>query len=155
MTFEVEIKGDADKLAVLGHATKQLGDGALRKKLLGGIQRAARPLKTAAATSAATRLPRAGGLNTRVAASRFTTRTRSTPRSAGVTIVASKDLDLRSLDRGRVRHPVFGNRSAWVNQQVTPGWFTGAMKAGTPIVRAEIGRVLDEVAADLIARTDG
>lgn len=150
---EIEIKGDADKLVLLAHATKALGDTQLRKELLSGLQRAARPLKAAAAAGAASRLPRGGHLNDRVARSKFTARTRTTPRTAGVRIVGAGNLDLRSLDRGRVRHPVFGHRKTWVNQHVTPGWFTDAMQKGSPIVRAEIGRVLDDVAVKLIEAT--
>lgn len=153
MTIELAITGDVDKLVVIAHATKALGEKDLRRKLLVSMQRAASPLKAAAAASALARLPKAGGLNTRVASARFRVQTRTSPRTAGVRIVASNDLDLGAMDRGRVRHPVFGNRQAWVNQRVPSGWFTDPMRAGTPAVRASIERVLDDVATELVART--
>ncbi len=33
-------------------------------------------------------------------------------------------MDLRSLDRGRLRHPLFGNREHWYNESVPRGWWT-------------------------------
>jgi hypothetical protein len=39
-----------------------------------------------------------------------------------------KKIDLQSLDRGRLRHPLFGNRRYWYMQAVRPGWFTSAVE---------------------------
>lgn len=43
---------------------------------------------------------------------------------------------MRDLDRGRLRHPVFGNRKVWVNQRIPAGMFSkAAEKEGAPLVR--------------------
>jgi hypothetical protein len=56
--------------------------------------------------------------------------------------------DQRSLpDRiedGRWRHPVFGNRSVWVNQYSRP-WWAPTLRRMEPRMRAEVARVLDDV----------
>lgn len=142
------VVGEIEKLARLSAVLKRVGDQRLRRDLSRGIQRATVPLKKAARASARQRLPHRGGLGERVARSRISTRTRA-GRNPSVRITASAGLDLRSVDRGRVRHPVFGNRRTWVNQTVASGWFSGPMKASAPVVRREIVGVMDGVAADV------
>jgi hypothetical protein len=44
----------------------------------------------------------------------------------------------RHMNRGRWRHPVFGDREAWVTQTFTPGWFDKPIIAKRPQVRAAI-----------------
>ncbi|MBD0837368.1 hypothetical protein [Streptomyces sp. TRM68416] len=62
--------------------------------------------------------------------------------------------DLRNMpwviENGRVRHPVFGNRKRWVTQWARPtGWWSRTVQAGTPRMRAEVARILDDVRRDL------
>ena len=44
----------------------------------------------------------------------------------------------RHMNRGRWRHPVFGNRDVWVEQTFTPGWFDKPVREYRPKVRAAI-----------------
>ncbi|MFI6347253.1 hypothetical protein [Streptomyces sp. NPDC050560] len=54
------------------------------------------------------------------------------------------------IDTGRVRHPVFGNRSRWATQWARPsGWWSRTVRAGTPRMTAEMERVRDDVRRDL------
>lgn len=46
---------------------------------------------------------------------------------------------------GRLRHPVFGNRSEWANQSVTPLWWDKTVRTHTPRMNSEVARVLDDV----------
>lgn len=48
----------------------------------------------------------------------------------------------RYLNRGRWRHPVFGNKRKWVEQVAPPAWFDDAAEHQGPIVR---GRTLNTV----------
>lgn len=62
--------------------------------------------------------------------------------------------DLRNMpwviNDGRVRHPVFGNRSRWATQWARPpGWWTKTVANGTPRMQAEVQRVLGDVRRDL------
>jgi len=58
----------------------------------------------------------------------------------------------RRMDKGTVRHPVFGNREAWVSQSFTPaGWFTRTAQTHAPLVRARLARILETYRRDLAA----
>jgi hypothetical protein len=50
-----------------------------------------------------------------------------------------------TINTGRIRHPVFGNRSRWATQYAAPGWWTNTVRDGTPRMTAEVSRVLDDV----------
>ncbi|MFE9738810.1 hypothetical protein [Streptomyces sp. NPDC006477] len=50
-----------------------------------------------------------------------------------------------ALNEGRIRHPVFGNRRRWVQQNTTPLWWENTVRAHTPRMQAEVARVLDDV----------
>ena len=146
---DIRIEG-ADKVAALAKALKQVGDKELSRELYKALNRSTKPLKEAAKESADARLPRGGGLNRRVAKARMSTRRRG-GRNPGVRIVA-KGRAAALLDTGRVNHPVFGDRGAWVNGQRVPearDWFTQPMEEGAPEVRKELVRALDEIARKL------
>ena len=76
-------------------------------------------------------LPASGGLGAWVARARITVQFRDAGRSAGVRVKVSRKAgdgdkaDLKALDdSGRIRHPLYGNRSKWYGQSVTPGVFS-------------------------------
>lgn len=145
MPVDVTVQG-ADDLARLSRRLKEAGDKDLNRELRKGIQRATKPLKEAAKRSARERLPKRGGLNEWVAKSKFSVRTSSSQRSARVRLVASRGkTDERAINRGRLRHPVFGNRKVWVTQDVTPGWFTKPMVEGLAPVQREVLKVMDDI----------
>jgi len=49
------------------------------------------------------------------------------------------------LNEGRLRHPVFGNKRRWTQQNTTPLWWDKTVRAHTPRMQAEVARVLDDV----------
>ena len=56
----------------------------------------------------------------------------------------------RAMNRGKWRHPFFGNRELWVEQTVRPkGWFTDTGKKRHPQLRAAITQALDDAVMDL------
>ena len=57
-----------------------------------------------------------------------------------------KERDLRSLNRGRLRHPLFGDREHWFNQSVHPGWWDEPIEDGVDDIRRELENVLDDIA---------
>ena len=63
----------------------------------------------------------------------------------------AKQVDLYSLDRGELRHPLFGDREHWYDQQVPAGWWSKSLNraADSGVVRRELLRGLDEVARKL------
>lgn len=145
----------AEDLERLGRQLKELGDKELRRELFRGFARATKPLKADVKRSAVRSLPHRGGLNQWVADAKIATRTRVSGKSVGVRIAGSRSnkqqrkSDLNAINRGRLRHPVFGNRKVWVTQQVTPGWFTVPLVAGADVVRTELVQVMDDVAERL------
>lgn len=49
------------------------------------------------------------------------------------------------LNEGRLRHPVFGNRRRWTQQNTTPLWWDKTVRAHTPRMTREMERVVDDV----------
>jgi len=83
------------------------------------------------------------------AAIRISVRTTGSP---GATVWIDKGRmppDLKNvpeqLNQGRLRHPVFGNRSRWANQYASPPWWDTTVRAHTPRMQREVARVLDDV----------
>lgn len=58
------------------------------------------------------------------------------------------------MDAGQSwRHPVFGNRRAWVSQRASqPGWFTKTAYKHHPQIKQDVTQVLVKYAAKLAAR---
>jgi hypothetical protein len=97
-------------------------------------------------------LPAKGGLNAWVADATAQVIGSSSGRTAAVLVRARKSgHDLRSINSGAVRHPVFGR---WVggqaDQNVKPGYFSRPMeRVVAPAVTAAIGVVMTETADEL------
>lgn len=151
MVADVRVVG-AERFAQVARELKAAGDKGLRRELFKGLNRATKPLKAAAKQSARSTLPSRGGLAARVAGASFRTKSRAA-KNPFVRIVATdssgRSANLLALDAGRNRHPVHGNRAVWVQQAVTPGWFTRPMTEGAELARTEIAAAVDAVAAQL------
>lgn len=138
MPVELRIEGAQD-LERVSRRLKQLGDKELKNELSRGINRAVKPMKDEVKAAALRDLPKRGGLNKFVAKLSWKTKTKTSGQSVGVTIVADKSgHDLKAIDRGRVRHPVFGNRRAWVLQQVKAGFFSNTVRGHADRIRREL-----------------
>lgn len=142
--FTASVVG-AEDLAAVAKALRQAGDKDLRKELYRGLRRAAKPLIADTREHALQLLPKSGGLNRKVAHSKFKVSIRGGGRNPGIRITAT-GLDRRIDTEGRLRHPVYGNRTTWVLQQVPKGWFTAPMEAGAPAVRQELVAVIERIA---------
>jgi len=61
--------------------------------------------------------------------------------------------DLRNMasviNTGKIRHPVFGNRSRWAQQNATPLWWDKTVRAHAGRMQRDVARVLDDVKNDL------
>jgi hypothetical protein len=147
---ELTIHG-ADRLEKVAKALKDGGHKELKKQLLRGFREAGKPVIREIRASALEKLPRGGGLAALVAGSQIGVRTRLGGNTVGVQIRGTnRSLQgLRRLDRGELRHPVFGNREVWVGQggSVTPGWFSKPIESSEGRIRSHMASVLNEVAA--------
>jgi len=150
---EVRVEG-AEKFAKLAKALRETGDKDLRRELYAGINRAVKPLTVGLRASTSRFLPAryAAVLSKSL---RVKTRRRAGGRNPAIYLVGSaktedgKDRDLSSLNRGRLRHPLYGDRRHWFNQQVSPNWWDDPLLEGADEVREELVKTLDDVARKL------
>lgn len=149
---DAEVRG-LDDLVHVAKALKDAGEAGkgLRKELYAGLSRAAKPMRADLNESVPASFPSGGGLAARMAKSaKFSVRTRTSQRSAGVALIA-RGKGRRTLkdasQRGTVSHPVFGNRKVWVTQSagVTPGQPPEAFERDKPVVKREVLRAIADV----------
>ena len=71
-------------------------------------------------------------------------------RSSGTYLPPDQKKLPRAMNRGKWRHPVFGDRSVWVEQTATPvGWFDNTGKKAQPGLVREITKAVDESVREL------
>lgn len=143
----IRVEGGSQFSAV-GQRLRATDDAALKKEFYSGINRAAKPLIGGIRKSALAILPSRGGLGKRVADSDIGAKRRMTGNAAGVRIVAKSGYDIGSINRGRVRHLVYG-KPPWVNQRVPPKFGDTPIEAGAPAVEAALEYVIDRVSRKL------
>ena len=146
---ELLIRGadDIDKLvkAIRTHADAK----ALRRELYRGMNSVAKDLRGQLVEVIPAALPRRGGLAAEMQA-RVRSRTNAkSGKYAGVSVrFSARGYDVRTLTGRRLRHPVWGNRAAWVDQTagVDPAVFMAKFDEQKPAVQEEILRVLNDIA---------
>jgi hypothetical protein len=53
--------------------------------------------------------------------------------------------DAAAVDRGRLRHPLFGNRKLWYTTKVKPGFASGALEETQDQIADAVGDAIDTV----------
>ena len=140
------------RLYILARTLRELGARDLSNELMRGLTRAVAPMRSAIRASALSTLPSRGGLAGRIARSRITTRRRTGGRTAGVSLVTSSEHSIRQMDRGILKHPVFGNKEVWVTQRVNSDWWSRPIRDHAAGAREEMDRVMEEIARDVAKR---
>lgn len=170
----VDVRGD-EQLERLYRRIRDVGDNELRKELLRGIRVAVKPLPAAIKGAARSDLPSRGGLAGQMGRASISSRTRTASSKhgeAGVRLIGQKEressktarkgkkgnarppsryIDIASLDRGRLRHPLFGNRSHWYEQQIKPGFWTQTINRRADDVERDVVQAMDNIAAKITA----
>lgn len=141
---DVRVVG-AEQFQTLAKRLKTAGRADLRRELYQGINRAMRPARAAVRASALATLPSRGGLATRVANSKYRVSRRTTGSSVGIKLIATNRYDIGKMDRGRLTHPLFGNRRYWYEQAVRPGWWSQPVRALAPDARREIITAMNNI----------
>lgn len=142
------------ELKRLGEAYKK-GDKALQKRVRTALQKAGESLARQVIEKGSERMPARGGLRSRIAAARGGVTASLSGRNVSVSIRARtrEGYALRLIDRGQVRHPVFGNQSVWVSQPVPTHAFTDAFTEGkgdaTRAVNQAVQDALHDIAKDI------
>lgn len=152
----MRVHAKAPDLKKLARDLKQAGRKDLQKELYSALNRATKPVRAEIKANAMETLPKAGGLNRRVAAANI-----SVNGSGGkVRIIARPSkrggqFDPEGTDLGTVEHPTYGHAPT-VSQSVKPGWFTlpiaraaGLTGTGEGTVVEELLDAIDTVAAKL------
>lgn len=135
-------------------ALNELGDRGVRRAVYKGFREVGKPLGEAARAAGAAAMPRRGGMAARVAAARIgqtNATTGANPRVV-VRLSTAEGYDLPGLNRGTLRHPVFGRRNTWRSQPVAPNSFTDGFEAGAPQARDAVIRQLEQVTAEAVRK---
>lgn len=132
----------ADQFFALAKRLKEAGNKDLQNELYRGLNRAVKPITANVRASALDLLPSRGGYNVTIATeTKIKIQRRGGRRSAGIKLIATgttpkgKKRELGKLDRGKLRHPLFGKRHSWFDQAVPPGWWTIPTQASGPVTR--------------------
>lgn len=153
MSAELHIVG-AERLAEVAREIRRAGGPELRKEMLSGFKAAGERLKPIAREAARSRLPHGGGLAEYVARGRLTVKTRTGGAAAGVRLEMNRSkaggkVNLKGMDEGVVRHPVFGNRNNWAEEAIAPGFWSEAFANNPQIVQEtqkEMRKVVERIA---------
>ncbi|HET8641203.1 MAG TPA: hypothetical protein VFM37_04660 [Pseudonocardiaceae bacterium] len=146
-----QLGGLADRLRYAGRSD-------LMRELRSGIRQATAPFGEAVKLEAAATLPERGGYaETLLRALRVRTSTRTSVRAAGVTIDVSakgrhKPRHLADLNRGRLRHPRFGDRAYWHTTRVPAGFIDRPTNELRDQVARDVRGAIANVKARIITR---
>jgi hypothetical protein len=154
VTDAFRIQGTED-LQRIGTALKEAGDKDLQKAVSGAIRSEAKPFGERVLRRGAGEMPARGGFRARVLGQgRVGVSASLRGRLASVSVILrNKGVDLKALDAGILRHPVFarqGMSRTWVRQSVPQGAFSRAFDLESAPVREKAldaaQGVLDDVA---------
>jgi len=142
----------AEQFAALARKLREAGRTDLRKELYKGINRAVKPLTADVMKAPPKYLPSGYaaelGLKVKV-------RKRGGGANPGVRLVGSaftpggSPRELAVLNRGRLRHMLFGDAGFWFDQAVKPRFWDEPLEKDAPKVRKELLRALRDVARRL------
>lgn len=146
---DFEIRGADDIDALVKRIRTHADSKAIRKEMFQGLNRATKGVRGEMKEAIPAALPNRGGLAATIQKSTRLNTSAKSGRYAGVTIWARNSRhDIRTLTGKRLRHPVFGNRGAWVTQTagVDPAIFTAKFEDQKPDVQRAIVRVMEDIA---------
>jgi hypothetical protein len=147
MPLSIQVRG-AFQLSRTARKIREAGRKDLPRQMTKALTRTVKPLTVAVKAS----LP--GYMPDRYAAVlgkdlRLRTKIQTRGDGAGLRITGhaptrSDERDVKALESGILRHPLYGNRGWWYAQRITPGFFSEPISEGAPVVRAELNRVIAE-----------
>lgn len=149
MALSVRVDGGRDLTSVRRNL-RMLGDRGLSRQLSAGLQRAAKPFAPAVRAEVPKAMP-SGYAPTLSKSLRF--RISSSERRGAASVVIrvygdgkAEKRDVPALNRGVLRHPVYGRRSNWVAQKVRSGFVDRPADRLAPDIRREMNAVVDYIA---------
>lgn len=153
------IGADERQLVAVAKALREAKDKGLNKALRQATNRAAEPAKTAVSAKARAVLPAHGGLAERVARSKWRLQKLAGKAPGFVLIMRlAKEhggglVDLRRMNKGKLRHPLPNTRRVWVTQRVPSGWFEAASEPVKTQVARDLRIAVQDMADELASRS--
>lgn len=149
MGMSVRVTGSAELLRVR-QVLKETGNEGLGKGMAAGFRMATTPLRPAVLAEVPKAMP-SGYAPTLSRSLQFRTQVRDFKHVARATWRVYGDgqkerRDVPSLNRGVLRHPLYGNRQWWVDQKVRKGFVDRPLDRLGADVRREMNKVVDQVA---------
>ncbi len=154
----IRLRADTRDFERVAKALREAGDRKINLAVSRAFREVAKPLGEKVARDGNAAMPSRGGLRAALE-SDTTVRVRTTlsGRRTGSTLtIGSSRGRLALLDRGFIRHPVYGRADrerrswAWTTQRVPEGQYTKAFRNGAPMVRdallVELRRISKEIA---------
>lgn len=127
----------------------------MRRQITRRMRMIVEPLRAVVASSTEEFLPERGGLAERASKAKMRGRVRR-GRNAGVSFTAPPDpsgfKDPARVDRGKIKHPVFGlphSVTPWVLQEVKPGWFSTPLEKAAPAVKQQLLEAISDAIAEV------
>lgn len=142
--MEIRVRG-AEQYRDLARRLRGAANRGLRREMSTAIRRATNPLRKALRRSARSLLPRTGGLGQTISRSSMRIQRRTAGATVGIRMVTTSPHDIKAIDQGRVRHPLYGNRRHWYLQDVPPGWWATPTDETQDTTREELLAALDRV----------
>jgi hypothetical protein len=151
---DVEVTGTQQfvRLAKALNAQGSAGRG-LKKELMDAVKAAAKPMENEVRSHVAQYLP--SGYAPIMAAGLVVRPSQSTRgKSVGLKLTGyakgvTRRRQIRVIDNGTLRHPVYGNREAWVDQRVKPGFWSEPLENSREKPAVEIRRAIQKTISKL------
>jgi hypothetical protein len=157
-----------ERLRAVARDIKATGDKGLGRQMSAGLRAATKPVQAAVMAEAQKVLPAAGGYRKVFTQSvKFRNAVRAGTRNASVRMVTFADgtrerRDIRALNKGVLRHPVYGRSrnivggprvpNPWAVTTITAGFWTNGVRAAGREAEQEMLKVLDDMAERLAGR---
>jgi hypothetical protein len=142
------IKADASDFGHLAAAARG-AEKDVQKAVRKALRETAKPLGASVVRAGSAVMPARGGLRAKLSGGKvgFAASFGKNP-SVMLKLGAKPGVGLATLNRGTLRHPVYG-RSKWVSQRVPVGTYSAAFEKGAPLVRLHVAKAMDEVLNDI------
>lgn len=123
-------------LKALAVRFEHIADVELKARVFAAINLSMKRTEHLIVLSALSKLPKSGGLAQWVADAPIWERSKVTNQHLfGTWIVQGRPgHDFRSLNNGRLRHPVFGDRENWAEQKIPKGYFSEPIIKNLPFI---------------------
>jgi hypothetical protein len=142
----MEVQVTSDDARNLAAAIRRYADPkGIRRELNRSLSVASKPIRASMRTAAIGSLPASGGLRARMDG--LVGQGRTTTSRGGIRISFAKNsYDARTL-RGRIRHPLFGNRGFWFNNTASPpDEIEAEFNRQQPTALREVSRAMEGIA---------